>query len=59
MCEPKSIPFVALAGFPALEITAQNEEFTANLHDWNAIFFNDSAEVPNRKACEFGGGWDI
>src|SRR5262245_17407256 len=55
----QSIPFFALARFPTLKITAQNEEFAANLYYWNAVFFNNSAEMPNRKAGQFGGGWNI
>ena len=30
---------------PALKILGNNEEFPANFHDWNPIFFNDSMEM--------------
>src|SRR2546429_2937463 len=52
-------PSCLLAGFPAGKIASKDKEFPANLNDWNAIFFNDSAEMPDRKACQFGGRRDI
>src|SRR5213079_3726265 len=52
-------PLHLLARLPARKIASQDEEFSANLNDWNAIFFNDSAEMPDRKACQFGGRRDI
>src|SRR5881296_350940 len=52
-------PSCLLAGFPAGKIASKDKEFPANLNDWNAIFFNDSAEMPDRKPCEFGGGGNV
>src|SRR2546427_12893444 len=48
-------PFRSLAGFPAVEIPAKDEKLAADLNDRNVIFFNDSAEMPNRESSEFGG----
>jgi hypothetical protein len=52
-------PSCLLAGFPTGKIASKDKEFPANLNDWNAIFFNDSAEMPDRKPCEFGGGGNV
>ncbi len=52
-------PSCLLAGFPAGKIASKDKEFPANLNDWNAVFFNDSAEMPDRKPCEFGGGGNV
>ena len=40
-------PPCLLAGLPSGKVAAKNEEFPANLNDWNAVFFNDSAEMPD------------
>src|SRR5207247_10915554 len=45
----------SLAGFPDVKITAKNKKLAADLNDRNAIFFNDSAEMPNRETGEFVG----
>ena len=52
-------PFDFLTRLPARKIPSKNEEFPANLNDRNAVFFNDSAEMPDRKPCEFGGSRNI
>ena len=52
-------PPCLLAGLPTRKVATENEEFPANLNDRNAVFFNDSAEMPDRKPCEFGGSRNI
>src|SRR5881296_1761514 len=52
-------PSCLLAGFPSGKVASKNKEFPANLNDWNTVFFNDSAEMPDRKPCEFGGGGNV
>src|SRR5690242_16176945 len=37
----------AIRRLPFFEIGAKNEEFPANLDNPNALFLNDSAEMPN------------
>jgi hypothetical protein len=43
------------SGFPGREIPPKDEEFPPDLHDRNAIFLNDSAEMTQGKACHTGG----
>jgi hypothetical protein len=47
--------FSSFGLLPALKISAKDEEFSANLNDANALFLNDSAEMPHGKSCEFCG----
>ena len=42
--------FQSLGGLPALKIGPQNEKLPTYLDDPHAFIFNDSAEMPNRKA---------
>jgi hypothetical protein len=39
--------FTRVARLPTLEICTENKKFTADLNDANALFFNDSAEMPH------------
>jgi hypothetical protein len=48
-----------LARLPTREITAKNEEFSPDLNDRNAVFLNNSAEMPDREACQLCGGRDV
>ena len=52
-------PFRSLAGIPVVEIPAKDKKLAADLNDRNVIFFNDSAEMPNRESSEFGGCRDV
>src|SRR5262249_55345197 len=45
--------FQSFFRLPALEIRAENEKFSADLDDTNALFFNDSAEMPYGEARQF------
>ena len=48
-----------LARFPVRELAPENEEFSANLNDWNVVFFNDSAEMADGKAGHLCRRWNI
>jgi len=39
------------ARFPRLQVAGDNEVLVADLHHRNAIFLDDSAELPRRVAC--------
>jgi len=47
------------ACLPAFEIGSHDEEFASDLNDANALFLNDSAEMPHRESGEFGCIRDI
>src|SRR5262245_22006704 len=51
--------FRFLGGLPAFEISAENEKLSPDLDDPNALFLNDSAEMPHRESGEFGRIRDI
>jgi len=46
--------FTSLSGLPALKISAKDKEFPADLDYPDALFLNDSAEMPHREACQLG-----
>ena len=51
--------FGFLRGLPAFEIGAKYEKLSAYLDYTNALFLNDSAEMPHRKASESSGIGDV
>src|SRR5579872_5682629 len=46
--------FTAIGSLPTVKVGAQNEEFSTDLHDPNAFFLNDSAEMPHGEPGQFG-----
>jgi hypothetical protein len=48
-----------LAGFPRCKITSEYEKLPADLNDGDGVFFDDSAEMPQREASQIGGRWNI
>jgi hypothetical protein len=58
-CFPGLAFTALLTGFPSCKIASEDEEFPADLNDRYGVFFDDSAEVPQREARQIGGRWNI
>src|ERR1700733_13250365 len=50
---------LASSRFPCLQIACNDEVLAADLHHWNAIFLNDSAEMAGRIAGLKCRAWDV
>src|SRR5438132_9131632 len=49
----RSRKFCFFAGLPTFEIRTQDEKFSADLDNPDALFLNDSAKMPHGKTSEF------